>query len=396
LKDVDVNILRVIHSINPASGGPMEAIKSAGLTLPQLGHYSEVASLDAPDSSWLQAFPIKVHALGPGLSSYGFSHNLVPWLRRNVHRYDCVIIDGIWQYSSFGTWLALHNNSIPYFVYLHGMLDPWFKRTFPLKHLKKSLYWPWADYKVLRDATAVLFASHEEKILAPQSFQRYQCNEVVVNYSVPSADIAQQQMDAVQQRQLFLSLFPELQGKRLILFLARIHPKKGCDLLIKAFARLADSDERLHLVMAGPDQVGWQKQLQQQVQQLNIYHRVTWTGLLEGDLKWGAFHASEVFVLSSHQENFGIAIAEAMSCSLPVLISNKINIWREIVEDGAGLVANDDVESTTQLLNQWLQMPLEQQQEMAKKARQSFLNRFEINQSVTRLIDTLNSFGVGG
>jgi glycosyltransferase involved in cell wall biosynthesis len=391
-----VKILRVIHSINPASGGPMEAIKSAGLVLAELGHYSEVASLDAPNSDWLQTFPLNVHALGPGMLNYGFSTRLVPWLQRHAHNYDCVIVDGIWQYASFGTWLALRNSSIPYFVYLHGMLDPWFKHTFPLKHLKKSLYWPWADYQVLRDATAVLFASYEEKVLAPQSFKLYQCNEVVVNYSVPSADTAQQQMDAVQQRQTFLDQFPELQGKRLILFLARIHPKKGCDLLIEAFARLADTDERLHLVMAGPDQVGWQQQLQQQAQQLNISHRVTWTGLLEGDLKWGAFHASEVFVLSSHQENFGIAIAEAMSCSLPVLISNKVNIWREIEEDGAGLVANDDLDSTIRLLDQWLQMPLEQKQKMAENARQSFLNRFEISQAVKRLIDTLERFGVKG
>jgi glycosyltransferase involved in cell wall biosynthesis len=76
--------------------------------------------------------------------------------------------------------------------------------------------------------------------------------------------------------------------------------------------------------MAGPDQAGWQMKLEIQAEKLGISERVSWTGMLSGDLKWGAFHAADVFILPSHQENFGIVVAEALSCSLPVLISNKV------------------------------------------------------------------------
>ena len=78
-------------------------------------------------------------------------------------------------------WLALESlrkqgfHTPAYFVFTHGMLDPWFKRTYPLKHLKKWLYWPWAEYRVLRDAQAVLFTCEEERILARQSFWLYKC-----------------------------------------------------------------------------------------------------------------------------------------------------------------------------------------------------------------------------
>jgi glycosyltransferase involved in cell wall biosynthesis len=243
--------------------------------------------------------------------------------------HDLVIIEGIWQYHAFATWRALRVTGIPYFVYPHGMLDPWFKRTYPLKHLKKWAYWPWADYRVLRDAQAVLFTTEQERLLARQSFWLYQANEVVVGYgtSAPPGD-------AEQQRELFLSRFPQLRGQRILLFLSRIHPKKGVDLLLEAFAAVASSDPRLQLVIAGPDQVGWQAQLQQRAAALGIADRITWPGMLSGDLKWGAFRAAELFCLPSHQENFGIVVAEALACGLPVTIAEPVNIASEAASHG--------------------------------------------------------------
>src|SRR5258706_5140390 len=126
------------------------------------------------------------------------------------------------------------------------MLDPWFKRAYPLKHLKKWLYWPWGDYRVLRDARAVLFTSDEERLQARRSFWLYRANEEVVAYGTTAPP-----ENAVALREGFLSMHPELRGRRLLLFLSRIHEKKGCDLLVRAFAELAGTEPTLHLVMAG-------------------------------------------------------------------------------------------------------------------------------------------------
>src|SRR5206468_2813608 len=122
---------------------------------------------------------------------------------------------------ALGVWWALHNTTTPYFVYTHGMMGPWFKRTYPLKHYKKWLYWFWADYRVLRDAAAVLFTCEEERRLARQSFWLYRCDECVVSYGTagPSGD-----RDA--QHALFTAQFPELRGKRVLVFLGRIHVVK--------------------------------------------------------------------------------------------------------------------------------------------------------------------------
>jgi glycosyltransferase involved in cell wall biosynthesis len=165
-----MKILHVISSIDPRGGGPMEALRQRGLRLKEMGHEVEVATLDAPSDPVVGTFPLPAYALGPAVGAYRYSRRLVPWLRSNAQRYDAVVVNGLWQYQSFGTWRALRRIGKPYYVFTHGMLDPWFKRTYPLKHLKKWLYWPWAEYRVLRDAAGVLFTSEEERRLACQSF----------------------------------------------------------------------------------------------------------------------------------------------------------------------------------------------------------------------------------
>jgi glycosyltransferase involved in cell wall biosynthesis len=381
-----MKILRVISSVSPRGGGPIEGIRQITPFLTRQGHTTEVVCLDPPTAPWLPDFPLLVHALGPGWGNYRYSPRLTPWLRAHAHEYDAVIVHGLWQYSSFGTWRALHDSQTPYFVYTHGMLDPWFKTTYPLKHLKKCLYWPWADYRVLQDARAVFFTSEEERRMAKQSFSSYQCREIVVNYGTSSP-----QGDPVVLRRRFFESHPDLAGKKLLLFLSRIHPKKGCDLLLKAFARVAASDPNLHLVLAGPDDTGWQEKLEFLARTLDIAQRVTWTGMLSGEQKWSAFHAADAFILPSHQENFGIAVAEALACGLPVLISDKINIWREILADEAGLVAPDTEDGTPQLLQRWLAMTPEQCQKMRANARCCFLTRFEIGEAAESFASALQA-----
>ena len=375
-----MNILHLIGSVSSATGGPVEGIKQLGTTLTSQGHRVEIASLDAPGSSCLADCPLLVYPLGPGKFTYAFSDRLIPWLRENRSRYDAVIVNGIWQFHSFAAWQALRNSDTAYVVFTHGMLDPWFKKRYPLKHIKKWMYWPWAEYRVLRDAAAVLFTCEEERLLARQSFWLYHCKEIVVNYGTarPSGDPQLEMAD-------FLSAYPELRGKKLALFIGRIHPKKGCDILIEAFAKTLAADSSWEIVIAGPDQVGWQKKLQSQANQLGLGSRITWAGMLHGPKKWGALRAAEIFVLPSHQENFGIAVAEALAVGTPVLISDRVNIWREIQADGAGLVAEDTLEGTCGIFQSYSNLGEQQRLILRQQARQCFEQRFEIKKAAGSL-----------
>ena len=220
--------------------------------------------------------------------------------------------------------------------------------------------------------------------MASKSFWLYRAREEVITYGTKSPP---ENSDVL--REAFFSAHPTLRGKRVLLFLSRIQEKKGCDLLIEAFARVASQHPNLHLVMAGPDQTGWMAALQAQAQRLGVADRITWPGMLQGDMKWGAFYASEAFVLPSHQENFGIVVAEALGCGLPVLISDKVNIWREIEADGAGIVNTDTVEGTLRTLQRWLEFDVQMRIQMGRQARITFNNRFTVESMAQSLIQVL-------
>ncbi|PSH04004.1 MAG: transferase [Acidobacteria bacterium] len=385
-----MKILHVISSVNPVGGGPIEGVRQLAPVIRQYGHTIEVASLDSPDAPHVKRCFVPVHPLGPGLLKYRYSTRLVPWLRENAKNYDIVVVDGIWQYHSFAAWRALRRSDTPYVVFTHGMLDPWFKKTYPRKHLKKMLYWPWGEYRVLRDAAAVLFTCEEERILARQSFRPYRCNEEVVNYGT-----AGPQGDPQTELDTFYGSHPELRNKRLAIYLGRLHEKKGCDLLIQAFAKVLATDPDWHLLMCGPDQVGWKAKLVAMADRLNIANRISWLGMVSGDMKWGALRASEIFVLPSHQENFGIVVAEALACGVPALISNQVNIWHEIQQDGAGIIAKDDLNGTCAMLRTWLQMSSSQKSEMRQRTRGCFQQRFEIHKAAETLIKTFCNIRAG-
>jgi glycosyltransferase involved in cell wall biosynthesis len=220
-------------------------------------------------------------------------------------------------------------------------------------------------------------------LLARESFPLYHVRETVSPLGIEAPLVS----PAVKSE--FLSRYPQLQGTRNCLFLGRLHPKKGCDILLNAFARVS-SPETTSLILAGPDQIGWEAELRSQAARLNLQGRVVFTGMLQGSMKQGAFAAADAFILPSHQENFGIAVVEALAEGVPVLISNRVNIWREVEADRAGYVQQDDLEGTTRLLQRWIETPVAEREAMRQNARKCFEQRFEINRAVDSLLRILN------
>ncbi len=387
-----LRFLHCIASVDPAQGGPIEGLKQLALVYRLRGHTLEVVSLDDPQAPWVAQAPFVVHALGPGkLGQYGYTPRLSQWLRQHAVRFDVAIINGIWQFHAHGTARVLREVGLPYFVFTHGMLDPWFKRQYPLKHLKKWLFWPWADYRVLRDAAAVLFTCEEERLRARESFWLYNAREFVVDYGTRGV-----RGEAQQQRAAFLARYPELKDQRVLLFLGRMHEKKGADLLLHAWARVLrerpDALTNTRLVMAGPADNPCGHALKQLADRLDLADRITWTGMLQGELKWGAFRVADAFVLPSHQENFGIAVAEALSCGVPVLVSDQVNIWREIHNRGAGWVQPDTVDGTLALLRQWLETSPSDMVSMRTRARACFERHFHIERTEASIMEAVARF----
>lgn len=382
-----MKLLQIIHSMDPEGGGPAELIRQISPVLEEMGHYTEVACLDAPDSPWVKGAALKIKALGPGRGKYGYSSSFLPWVRSNRKRFDAVIVHGSWQYSGFGTREALKGTDTPYFIFPHGMLDPWFNEFYFFKRIKKQLYWPLGEYRVLRDSRAVLFTSQEEMFRSGLSFRPHRCNKELVKFgtSPPPGD-------GETQSARFMAEFPGARGKKIFLFMGRIHEKKGCDILIEAFARVLGNGHDSCLVMAGPDQKGLIKKYIASTEHFGVRDKVIWTGTLKGDIKWGALRSAEVFILPSHQENFGIAVAEALACGVPVLVSDKVNIWREIQKDGAGFADTDTVRGAQRLLEKWLDLTDGDKAHMREKARKCFFDRFEIHRATESLVEVVSKY----
>ncbi len=309
-------------------------------------------------------------------------------------------MNGIWTFPDLAVRSAARRAQTPYGIFAHGALDPWFKRTYPFKHLKKFIYWPF-QYAVLRDARAVFFTSETERDLARKSFRPNEWKSVVVPYGINDPEERRKEpqeppevegerrrerrnRDEVQKEAFYCTL-PVLRGRRFLLFLARIHEKKGCDLLLRAFAKQAATVPDLDLVIAGPDPVGLQAKLQQLAEKLGISKRVHWPGLLGGEIKWGAIRSSEAFVLPSHQENFGIAVVEALAIGRPVLISDQVNIWKNIEDDRVGLVDEDTLEGTERLLCRWFSISAAERDAMAARAKASFFSRYAMNRAAVAI-----------
>lgn len=366
-----MRILHVIPTLAPASGGPAEALRQLARAYKDIGVDAEIVCQDEPQSEWLADVAVPVHALGGRRWTYGRSPVLREWLKRNVARFDGVVSHGVWTYAGLAGARAARGR-VPYALFPHGMLDPWFRQRYPLKHLKKYLYWP-VQYPVLRDAKAVLFTTKLESELAIKSFWPHKWDSLVVPYGTNEPP---QNVEA--QREAFERAVPGLRGRRFLLFLSRIHEKKGCDLLVEAFASIAGQYPEVDLVIAGPDKDGLQAKLASMAQRLGAADRIHWPGMLTGDAKWGALRGCEAMVLPSHQENFGVIVAEALACGRPVLISNQVNVWPDVIEDGTGLVEPDTLEGTRMALTRWLNLSEPEKRAMAERATTSFARRYSM------------------
>lgn len=379
-----MKILHVIASVNPRNGGPVVGVRVLAEAAESHRDELEILSLDRPESDYLTNFPAVVHALGPVRGTYSFSMRLMRWLRVNAANYDAIVVHGLWQFHGLAVWWALRNTVTPYFVFPHGMLGSWFKKSFKIKHVKKLLYWVLFERRILRDARKVLFTCTEELEQAPTTFPFYRGDGVVVGYAASEVPANRKHL-----KEQWYAKHPDLETSRAILVLGRVHPVKGCDLALQAFAEVAAVDPDLRLIIAGPDEMQTVHGLQQLAKTFGVWEKVRWTGMLDEQSKWGAILAAEVLMAPSHHENFGVAIAEALSCGKPVLISNKVNTWREISSSNAGLVGDDTASGTIKSLKLWLGFSHEERCSMSDAASFCYAANFSPKHFERKVRDVL-------
>ena len=186
----------------------------------------------------------------------------------------------------------------------------------------------------------------------------------------------------------FYKRFPKLKNTFFLVFIGRFHQVKGCDIIIDCIKNLKEKNINLKILFIGKKNK-YKIKLQKIAKKYDLEKNIFWSNALYKDLKWGSILASKGMVLCSHGENFGVSIAESLSCSRPVLISNKVNIYNDILDYKSGLVSNDNSDDFTKILNQFYNLTFKQRNQMNINALKCFNNKFNIKYLKNGLGDLL-------
>ena len=135
------SILHLIRTMDPARGGPVEYLKQLAAVHTRMGIHVGILTLDRTEPGWIRDLAASVIECGPSKGTYGFDARLEVRLTEVARSFAAIVVHGLWQYHGLCASRVASKVGVPYYVFPHGMLDPWFKKSYPLKHLKKQAYW---------------------------------------------------------------------------------------------------------------------------------------------------------------------------------------------------------------------------------------------------------------
>lgn len=380
-----LKILHVIPSVGPQRGGPSIAMRTMARGLAASGLGVTVATTDDDGAGRLEV-PLGAPLAVDGVTWWHFrrqtrfytvSAPLVTWLLRHAGDYDLLHLHGLFSCSTTAAALAARMHGVPYLVRTLGALNSWgiAGRRRGLKRVSLRL----AERRLLARAARVHYTSDREREEAERLGIR--ARAVVIPLGVE-----EQGLDRPPGREWLARRAPDLAGRPVVLFLSRLDPKKGLDILLRALASLRAEGLRFALVVAGSGAAEVEAQARQEARRLGLEADVVWAGLVEGEDKAALMAGADLFVLPSASENFGLAVVEAMAAGLPVVISDQVAIHGEVASAGAGLVVPGEVEPLAGAIARLLREPAARRQ-AGQAGRRLVRQRFSVETMTARLVE---------
>jgi glycosyltransferase involved in cell wall biosynthesis len=361
-----MKILMVIPALGSVYGGPSKTVVELAQALGNRGLQVDLVAttangntqLDVPTLTWISEASYRVQYFPYWkIGDYKFSLSLTRWLFDHVKDYDLVHTNAIFSYPVLPAHWACQFHQVPYIMTPHGMLEPW---ALAYKSRKKNLYFTLLEKPALQRACAIqMLASSEAERVKNLTFK-------TPLVTVPNG-IHRKDIEKLPEADIFHKQFPSLQNKKLILFLGRIDPKKGLDLLATAFAQVNLQFPETHLIIAGPDNINFTPKVKSYFAQAGCLESVTFAGMLTGEVKYSALAAASIYVAPSYSEGFSMSVLEGMASGLPCVITTGCN-FPEAGEANAALVVDIRADSISEALLWCLHNPREAQ-EMGCRAR---------------------------
>jgi glycosyltransferase involved in cell wall biosynthesis len=326
---------------------------------------SEEAAID------LRQRGVTVHMIGPCSRKLRRHPDLSPTLRRIVAEADIIHIHALWEEIQHEAAILCRELGKPYIIRPCGMLDPW---SLSQGWLKKQVYLWWRMRADLDGAAAIHYTTDLERDLAGGL-------KLASPAVVEPNGLLLEEFDSLPAPGTFGRAFPQLDGRDYVLFLSRIHPKKGLDLLIPAFAGVRH--DGLALVIAGPEDGAYGDVTRELAELHGLDAHVLFTGMLRGSMRLAAMRDAILFVLPSYQENFGIVVIEALACGCPAIVSDQVNLHREVVAGQVGASVPTHPGELQRELARWLG-DAALRSGAAARARPFVLERFDWNKIAAR------------
>lgn len=343
-----MKVLQVISYFAPEFGGSNKSVFELSKSLKKAGidisifttNISKYGKLKVPPNEEVFKEGISIYYYEIGfLRKWYFSLHFLIGLIKHIDEFDVVQIHGLYTFPSFISGILCRLKNIPYIITPFGTLTQFIRNK---NKIIKSIYWIIFEKSNFDHANFIHYKSAEEMKQSHKPM-RIHANPIVIPNGLNLNDYL-----PLPRKSEFLKEFPVLRGKKIILFLNRIAFQKGLDILIPAFADVVTKRNDICLVIAGSSEDGYDKTVEQLAKTYDIEDRIIFTGNLEGKRKLGAFASADIFVLPSYMENFGTSVVEAMACHLPVIISNQVFIWKEILD--AGIVIKCDKNELTKAI----------------------------------------------
>ena len=339
-----MRVLHVISTLDLEKGGPTQTLLDFSTAQAKMGMSVSICSQGISNDTVerLVSHDINVVMAGPGYTPLKWAPDLSNKLKQLIADASIVHIHGVWEEIQHRAARLAQELGKPYIIRPAGMLDPW---SLAQSSLRKRFYRWWRLQNNLDHAAAIHYTAEKEKKLAEPL-------EIKAPAIIEPNGIDTNDFESLPTRQTLDRWMPSLTGRKVILFLSRIHHKKGLELLLKAFSEITDNSSALLIVGSGEaDYINTIKQL---TRQLAIEDRVVFTGFLRDNDKKMVLACADLFVLPSYQENFGVAIIEALACGTPVVISDQINICDDVAKAEAGQVLPLGAEPLRVAIDQWL------------------------------------------
>lgn len=379
-----MKVLLVIRAVGSVYGGTSQCVLDLATALGSLGiqvdlvttHANGVTPLDVPLQTWIEAGSYRIQYFPYwGWSDYQLSVSFARWLFEHIRDYDLVHTHAIFSPTNLPAYWACQRSGIPYLVTPHGMLEPW---ALAYKAQKKRVYYHLLEKPALNRASAIhVLSPSEAQGMAPLALQ--------TPLVAVANGIHRQDLENLPHPELFWQQFPETRNQRTILFLGRIDPKKGLDLLALAFAKVRSQFAQSHLIIAGPDNIGFLPTVRDYFRNAGCLDAVTFTGMLTGNLKSAAFAAAEVYVAPSYSEGFSLSVLEGMAAGLPCIMTTGCN-FPEAATARAARVVDVDADAIADAVLASLAHP-KLAREMGDRARQFIFEHYTWNRIAAKLLD---------